>query len=296
MSPMTIQEKQNLPESIAKLAAQRNLYRSAKLMRNVDILLALGSVLLSVLGVIINVDELSHVVNFVIAVTWFVSQCIIKDHELRLKTEAATIQEDFDCTVLDLPWSEHKNIRRPTSDRIRQLESIEKTRQETNRLTDWYPPKAIPNDPTLATLHCQKLNCWWDAVLREKWNTTLKWSFGTIFVVGVGLAVQSGITVARLTLLAVSALRVLAWVFGEIKAQNSTIRRTKSLHDTVTTTYEAASNFSSRRTVCLSDLRNIQNEILDHRRSNPPVPDWFYRWHKNKLDREASSPSNRPAN
>lgn len=293
---MTIQEKQNLPESIAKLAAQRNLYRSAKKMRNVDILLALGSALLSVVGVIIKADELSHVVNFVIVATWFVSQCIIKDNEHRLKTEAATIQEYFDCTVLDLPWADHKNIRRPTHDRINQLESIERERHETNRLIDWYPPREIPNDPILATLHCQKLNCWWDVVLREKWNTTLKWLFGIIFLIGVGLAVQSGITVASLTLLAVSALRVLAWAIGEIKAQNSTICRTKTLHDTVTRLEEAASNVSSRRTVCLSHLRNIQDEILDHRRSNPPVPDRFYSWYKNKLDREASRPSNRPPN
>lgn len=209
---MTIQDRQNLPESIAKLAAQRNLYRRAKIMRNVDILLALGAASASVLGLVINVDDLSHVVNLVIAATWFMSQCIIKDHEHRRKTEAATIQEDFDCTVLDLPWPDHKNVRRPTSDRINQLESIERDRHGTSGLIDWYPPESIPNDPILATLHCQKLNCWWDAVLRDKWNTTLKWSFGIIFLIGVVLAIQSGITVAILTLLSVSSLRASRWI------------------------------------------------------------------------------------
>ena len=39
----------------------------------------------------------------------------------RMKEEAAAMQEDFDCFVLDMPWPEHLGVARPTRDRVEEL-------------------------------------------------------------------------------------------------------------------------------------------------------------------------------
>lgn len=91
---------------------------------------------------------------------WFVDQEILRRKEQAFKDEAATIQEDFDCFVLDLPWPVYKGIARPTSDRIRQLEVKARRREGLfTDLEDWYGTNAIQDDSTHAKIRCQQASC-----------------------------------------------------------------------------------------------------------------------------------------
>ena len=112
---MSIQEKQNHPESLAKLAAQRLLYQRAKWMRNIGmaliLLIAIGGLAASVM----ENQSFGHFFPLIALAMWFVDQQVLKRKEIAFKTEAATIQEDFDCFVLDLPWPSHKGSSVPRS-------------------------------------------------------------------------------------------------------------------------------------------------------------------------------------
>ena len=99
---MSIQEKQNCPESLTKLAAQRQLYHRAKRARNLGFFLV-GLVGILVIAVFVTKNEtFSQFVALVAMFTWFLDQIVLKPWESALKKEAATIQEEFDCFVLDL--------------------------------------------------------------------------------------------------------------------------------------------------------------------------------------------------
>ena len=180
---MSIQDRQNQPGSLAKLAAQRLLYRRSKRVRNVSVLLVLLAGGLALAASASESDTFLHCVSFIAVATWLLDELVLKKWENTFKTEGATIQEDFDCFVLDLSWPAHKGIQRPTPDRVKQLATTAKNMSKvTEKLENWYTPDAIPDDPILAKIHCQRMNCWWDVSLRRRWTMALKIAFWSIWL------------------------------------------------------------------------------------------------------------------
>ena len=281
---MSIQEKQNTPESLTKLVAKGVLYRRAKWVRNLSFLLValVGILVISVLAV--ENATFSHVVTLFALATWFLDQIVLKSWESALKKEAATIQEEFDCFVLDLSWPEHKGIDHPTDDRIKHLAAIPGNKSKVNdNLRNWYTPKAIPDDPALAKVRCQRMNCWWDVNLRRKWKTGLI-VVGCFFVMlTILVAVVTGTLVAELITLVTSNLRILAWGIGEIQAQSAAIEHVDRIHRYLST-------FSDEKRPSEFNVRSVQDEIFEHRHSNPPVPDWLYWRGRDVQELEAAKP------
>ena len=278
---MSIQEKQNLPESLEKLAAQRFLYGRAKKMRNTSILLIL---LVAILGFIASVSQKQDFLQYVPVLTlliWFLDQQFFKRRESRYKTEAATVQEGFDCFVLDLPWPLHKGLQRPTPDRVRQLAGDAVSKPEVlEKLKNWYVPEVILQDPILSRVRCQQMNCWWDVNLRRRWSAVLKWSFWVFAVLVLMLSVVTGITVFKLIAVIASNIRILAWGLGEINDQEEAVGRVERIHRYI-------SNLCGQNEISLNDVRRIQDEIFEHRRLNSPVPDWFYWFGRDSQESEA---------
>ena len=281
---MSIQERQNLPESLQNLAAQRLLYRRAKLVRNVAMLTVLCIAILALIGAVVQNKDFSYGVTVAALFTWFLDQFFLKEVEAKNKKEAAAIQEDFDCTVLDIPWPTHKRVKRPSRDRIKQLAvQAHKSPTIVRKLTDWYTPSAIPEGEARAKIHCQRMNCWWDVDLRKRWRTVLAIAFWMFVVVVILLAVVSGITVAKFVALVASGLRILAWGIGELKAQDSAIKNIQEIHELLDKAWGESKPSSS-------EIRCFQDEIFEHRRSNPPVPEWFFWKNRDRQEAEAANP------
>lgn len=281
---MNIQERQNLPEALEKLAAQRVLYRWAKFVRNAAMLTVLGIAVLALIGAAVQNKDYSYGVAVAALFTWFLDQFFLKEVESKNKREAAAIQEDFDCSVLDIPWPTHKRVKRPTRDRIKQLATqAHKNPTIVRKLTDWYTPSAIPEGIEQAKIHCQRMNCWWDVDLRKRWRAVLATAFWVFVVVAILLAVVSGITVAKFVALVASGLRILAWGIGELKAQDSAIKNVQEIH-------EMLDKAGGKSKPSKSEIRCFQDEIFEHRRSNPPVPEWFFWRNRDRQEAEAANP------
>ncbi len=267
---MSILKKQNLPESLEKLAAQRLLYARAKRTRNISMALIFLVALLGFAASVAEKQNLIQYVSFSILLIWFINQQFLKRREAGLKTEAATIQEDFDCFVFDLPWPSHKGLQRPTPDRIKQLAAETSGKPEVlEKLKNWYPPEAIHQNPGLSRVCCQRISCWWDVNLRRRWSTVLKWSFWIFVALVLFLSIVTGITVSKFIAVIASGIGVLGWSLGEINDQDEAVTRIDRVHRYI-------SNLCEQEEISLDDIRSIQDEILEHRRLNPPVPDWFY--------------------
>lgn len=281
---MSIQERQNLPESIARLAAQRLLYARAKRIRNLGFSLVLLVGLLAIIASLIQNPSFSYTVTLIALITWFIDNLFLKGRENALKKEAATIQEDFDCIVLDLPWPEHKGLQRPTADRIKQLATAaEKSPKITDKLTDWYTPDSIPDDPMQAKVYCQRMNCWWDVNLRQRFRTVLIVAFWGFIFLALLLSIVTGLTVAKLVALFASGLRIFAWGMSELNAQKAAIEQVNGLH-------QHFSKFTTENLPSTSGIRSVQDEIFEHRRSNSPVPDWFYWRERDSQEDDVAKP------
>ena len=269
--PVSIIERQNCRRSLERLIAQRYLYRRAKCVENWRLASVAIAVSMLALDFAIGAPWFSQLATVIVVLSWFTEQGLLVGWSTRMKEEAATIQEDFDCFVLQIPWATHRGIERPTEDRIREL-SAKATgiATVTAGLTDWYGRDRIPVEPIQASVHCQRTNCRWDERLRKEWTQ----SVSTVLILALAsmlvLAAFTGVSVMELVLLATAALRALAWLTVEFREQSTAKKRTRRLHR-----YLSGEGRDGQMSMC--DVRLAQDAIFEHRRSCPTVPDWFYR-------------------
>ncbi len=188
-----------------------------------------------------------------------------------MKEEAAAIQEDFDCFVLDLPWPEHGTVERPTDDRVQELARMSGQGEAPPELIDWYGGEEIPQDEMEARLHCQRVNCRWDGRLRKEWLCFVNSIVAGSVVVGFVLAALAGVSVLEVVLWAAAGLRLSAWLMTERAAQASAIKRMEKIRGFLS----PAAGKAGTWTLC--DILLVQASIFEHRRAGPMVPDWFYR-------------------
>ena len=187
-----IRERQNSDWALDRLAAQRLLYRQVKSTENWRLasILVVAALLLS--GLAVEAGPFSQGATMAVVLLWFIDQVVLVPWVGRKKEEAAAIQEDFDCCVLDIPWPDHLGVARPTGDRVKVLaESAQSLGVERKCLINWYCPEDISVDPLTARLHCQRVNCHWDSRLRGEWICWVRFAVVGIVAVGVAVGRQS---------------------------------------------------------------------------------------------------------
>ena len=272
---MNIRERQNDQWSLDRLIAQRFLYRQAKRVESWRLLSVIVVAGLLLWGLAAEGGPISQVATLIVVLLWFLDQVVLVPLTGRIKAEAATIQEDFDCFVLDIPWSEHGGVERPTQDRVNELaRKGRKLAAVKKGLEDWYGGDEIPAEALAARLHCQGLNCRWDGRLRKEWIASVCFVLAVLGVVGLVVAALVGVSLLDVVLAAAAALRLVAWLWMELRAQSVAKSRMEKLQG-----YLSRADWRSGQ-MNLCDVRLAQALIFEHRRSCPAVPDWFYRFRR----------------
>ncbi len=267
-----IRERQNDEWSLDRLAAQRYLYRQVKAVENWRLVLVLVVAALLILGLAFEAASFSQVATIVVVLLWFVDQIVLVRSAGRKKEEAAAIQEDFDCFVLDMPWPEHLGVARPTKDRVSELKKKASGAGVTRKeLADWYGADDIPLEAVAARMHCQRMNCRWDDRLRREWICLVRFVVGAFVVVGVSVGAVVGVTLLTVVLGVAAGIRLIAWLLLEQRAQSLAQKRVENLHGHLS----RAESDSGQMTLC--DVRLVQAAIFEHRRSCPTVPERFYK-------------------
>lgn len=253
-----IRERQNSEWSLDRLATQRLLYRHVKTMENWRLALILLVAVLLLLGLSVGTGAFSQAATMAVVLFWFVDQAVLVPRIGRKKEEAAAVQEDFDCFVLDIPWPEHLGVARPTNDRVQEL-----TRAANNAglarkdLADWYRPEDAPEERVPARLHCQRVNCRWDSRLRGEWIWSVRLAVTVLAVGGVAVGAMLAISLLEVVLGVAAGIRLLAWLFVEQRAHSLARKRTQHLHEYLSRIEEK----SSQMTLC--DARLVQTAIFE---------------------------------
>ena len=272
---MSIRERQNHERSLDRLVAQRFLYRQVKSVENCRLISVVIVAGLLLWGLAAEGGPCSQLATIIVVLLWFVDQVVLVRCAGRMKEEAATIQEDFDCFVLDIPWPEHASVARPTQDRIKELAG-KGTRSGVAReeFADWYDGDDIPADPIAAQLHCQRINCRWDGRLRKEWIGSIVSVVVVLGVACVAVGTLAGVSLLEVVLAVAAGLRLLAWLSMERRTQSVAREHMEKLHGYLS----RADMQIGQMTLC--DVRLVQAAIFEHRRACPTVPDWFYRFRR----------------
>lgn len=270
--------EQNGERQLDFLAAQRQLYSAAKRILLVQITIAGPLVLLTTLigfsfaptkPYVALWGVLAALLDVVVLVPW----------QRFLRTQAARIQELFDCHVLDLPWNTLKVGDPPDPELVReQSKKYQSVSARMPPLTNWYGWENGRLPLYVARLLCQRANCWWDGKQRRRYALWV-----VIATVAIFLAVLAGGLIGGLTLedfmLQVIAPTSPTFVVGirQVLEQMDAAKRVDALKIHAEALWRAS---LEGRAVDDAGARSreLQDEIFESRKRSPLIPDAIYRF------------------
>jgi len=269
--------KQNEQDELERLAAQRELYSAAKRIFAWQTLLTVVIPVTSACIAIV-MNSCAPYVAWYGVVIFAIDLLVIDPQIKKLKTKAAKIQELFDCSVLQLSYSELKTVSDITVEVVlRYYKAHQKILTNIEKIKDWYPTPVAEVDLPIARIICQRSSCWWDKKLREEYCQRIKY-----IIISVIVAIFTGCLFAKTgTIQLILILSALVPFFQfTIKQYNDNIDMNCRL--------EQLSNYIEQvwRDVLknpISDLelknesRRIQDGIYDNRTLSPLIFDFFYK-------------------
>ncbi|WP_444633373.1 S-4TM family putative pore-forming effector [Cupriavidus oxalaticus] len=274
---MGIDQEQNRPANIEKLAAQRNLYSTAKRIIGLQMILS-GPVAVSatVLG-LLKPEYKGYVVLWGLSVL-ALDLLVFNPWQKKLRENAAKIQELFDCTVFGLPWNEIKAGKKPDPELIH--ERAGKYRQSGESvpgLQTWYPAGAdsVPHD--WGVVICQRANVYWDSKLRRRYAAAVTGSAIVVTLILVWVAFHKNINAIEFVTLVAAPMAsayVLAYrQFTEHRDAAERLDKLKDHSDKLFTEAIAGGSVAAIK----SKSRLLQDEIFDGRKRNPPIFDFIFK-------------------
>lgn len=271
---MTIPDRQNSPASIERQAAQRQLYTEAKRLRRLRVVGSLG---LAAAGPVVALvwPDTSAWLGAVAGLWLALSRIILRPLERHLTELAASVQEEFDLAVLDLPRNQSRGPG-PSGQTVsaaakRHLKR--KTAKRTADLTGWYPdtgPVRAPYD----ALICQQASIEWSAGQHRNW---LQATSVAAVLWGVALVAFALVQDYSLATFLVSLLLPSIPAFVDAAdawdAHRAHLRRQAGAEEAARTAWNQALTGAP---VGLAECRTIQDAVWDLRQELVHVPDWFY--------------------
>jgi hypothetical protein len=281
----SLNEIQNLPDSIDKLAAQNQLYSDAK--KQLGLFLIMSVVVILVLNLLmkpmmiedwLGLGKMYDITNCIAIYALALSIyeiLFLKGYVQSRKEKAAKIQEDFDCTVYNLNWNSLLCGERICASEIdkysRKYESKGKSR---DRFIDWYTPEINQVSGNKQILLCQKENLGWDVAQRK--------SYMKFMVIVMLLTLTLSLVSALLTEVSVNILIlsviIPTWPIFSFTIQN--IIDNKAAISDKTNLKSATEVVERSQQPSIKYTRQIQDLIYLNRRNNNLIFDWYYNFYR----------------
>ncbi|MHC1685935.1 MAG: S-4TM family putative pore-forming effector [Clostridiaceae bacterium] len=291
---MSISEKQNSEWNLKRLAAQRQLYTEAKTLMGIQFILSGVFILaLAILSNIIDEKYRAYTAFAAIAIS-ILDELLLSKRIDNIKENAARIQEEFDCDVLEIPQNKIKIGNHSMMEIIQ-----EKSKKYTSKnndysvFTNWYPG-IDEEDNRFYRLVCQATNCWWNQNLRKWYSLILLTSLSCVFAMLLFLAIIKGITVSVFLMSVLSPILPAFILVYKTKKDNSkaieNLNHMKSKLDEIISKAENSEPYPDEQLI--NDSRCLQDMIFDNRASSPLIPDKLYFRKRNKYE-EIAQDTNR---
>lgn len=293
-----INYKQNQDQSIDMIAAFRQKYSDIKALGLIQLIISVWMpAILALIAITLknssiteqlgfSAVDISLYVSFYCVVTVFADLFLLTNLINEGKEVAAKIQERFDTYVLDLPWNKTLAGTKPDIEEINNLRRkfFQSVKNSKNNLVNWYNPKVSTVTHEKGVLLCQRMNLYWDKSLRESVNSRVKtmliiWCF---FLFSIALHQELAVSSLLLTAI-IPLLPVLSYAARLIKDNKASIVTLTHLKASL----EGAWDNVKKDTLTIDILREVQNEIYQHRKNNRPVSDRFY-WKQKDAHEESS--------
>lgn len=276
--------EQNSEKQLHRLAAQRQLYATAKHVFGWQVILGGPGAIACAVLVLLRPEFKVYVASWGLLVA-LCDLFWLTPWQKSLRGAAARIQEAFDCDVLGLKWNDLKAGKHPDPELVKaQSTKYEKWAATMPTLKNWYSPRSDELPLHVGRVICQRTNCWWDSTQRRHYAAWLVGIVALIFVLVCGLALTGGASLEGLLLKGILPLApALLIALRQFTEQREAADRLDKLRDHCGTIWKAA--LAGKSKSALTDMsRNLQDEILENRRKAPPVLDLIFKRLRNEYE------------
>ncbi|MGJ7554669.1 S-4TM family putative pore-forming effector [Variovorax sp. RB3P1] len=278
-----IDEKQVATRMLNLLRARTLIYRRAKNVQAVGLIISL---VFPIVGLIVSALLLPSKPFIAFAALMFsFLEVLLLDrwHRAQLKN-AAKLQEDFDCTVLQMDWNAFLVGSRIDPEDVFADACKKLTDKEEQRLINWYPLAVKELPLHLARLVCQRTNLWYDSALRKRYRRfLLTGCFALVAVAGfTSLVIDHTMTTFVLSTLA-PMTPVMIWALRECNRQAATCELLDRLNDEVKKLWDRSRSGAKEQEISMRS-RELQDAIFNHRASSPLIFDWVYSLLRKKME------------
>ncbi|WP_435616200.1 S-4TM family putative pore-forming effector [Streptomyces coelicoflavus] len=272
----TIVDAQNSERSLRLLAAQRRLYADAKVIHNARVIVV---VVAGVVGVTLALKFPSAraPIGFGSAVILLLISIVGSAREKRKSKEAASVQEEFDTSIFQLPWN-NVLADRPTNGLI--VEAAR--RHKGGDLEDWYGDTATLVRP-LDVLVCQRSNLAWGVSTHRRWaavvmSAIIAWVAGIVLVcLFLDLSFANSIFAVVTPLLPTFREYIEMW-----KSNMDSVRAKEKAESKISELWEGGLN--SKRLPSVVKCREVQDRLCSIRQTSAIIPDWFYKFFRDESE------------
>lgn len=275
---MNINIVQNKEKNLRRLAAQRQLYSDAKKSFYFQVFFSgIVVVCLTIMSYVLSADFYVYIIFAVILIEVLDK---IVNKKLKEKIEvAASIQEEFDCIVLDIPFNKIKFNKRDLSDVVYTYSKkyLDK-KGNFHALTNWYTGVKEGDSP-YSKIVCIKTNCRWSKELRENYSRLIKTLVAVVLCLLIFIALIVGLTVESFLvsiLLPFLPLATLAYnIVNENSATIDTLKNMQMKLEGILEKIKYNANYPLDK--FNEDVRILQDSIFEHRKNITIIPDFIYR-------------------
>lgn len=291
MTTNTIPSDQAAPAVVNLLRARQNTYKAAKWALGVFVVL---SIAVPVLGAVAGkvdpagAEKLKPYFALAGLLLLFLDVGLLQRKQKDSIKRAAKLGEEFDTTVLRLPWNRFVAGEQVLPEDVREASKTRLSDEREGQIASWYEQSVGEVSLHFGRLICQRTNINYDQRLRRRYGN---WLLGVTFAVGVGLFVIAFMQDSKLSELVLNFLApfspVLAWALREHRKQLDTATALEKLQGEFRTMWAEAINGASEAEMQVRS-RLLQDAIYQHRASAPLVFDWVYRLSRAKNEDEAA--------
>lgn len=279
---MSITLRQELPQNLELLAAQKNLYSRAKKIIGLQMVLSGPIAIGAAIVTIVSPDLKGYIALWgilIIGLDLFVFTPMVK----KLRDSAASVQELFDSRVLGLDWNEIAVGKKPDAELVHEAAQRHGLNAEANAsLRQWYPIIIDTVPEIFGIIICQRTNVWWDCTMRRKYAFFIKVVLWIIALSLIGYGLYERKDIFEFLAYMVAPL-IATYVFGyrQMMEHTDAAHRLDKLKDSAEKIW---SDSMVRRdaTSLKNKCRQLQDQIFDHRKRNPPVFDFLFRWFRDR--------------
>lgn len=286
----SISQRQLLPENLDRLAAQRMLYSTSKIVIAIQLILSVPFVImLSTLSLFFKSAFFLEQFGRTIDISWIVTSSgiliafldilFLSPMIIDLKEKATKIQELFDCDVLSLKWNAILAGPKPDlEDIIHNANKYKKRVKKNDDLKDWYSKEVEKISISAARILCQRSNVKWDIDLRQKVNIFLCILTLLTFFILLTIGIKGGLNVEKFIMIVLAPCLPIFYFSIRFFLHNK-----KSISSLSNLKEQSDKAWNDTKNSFLPDknleniARRLQDAIFVNRKANPLIFDKIYK-------------------